>query len=268
LARSAVPWHCARPWSRSTAKRWPNRIPPDRSDGFAAGPAAVRGLRLCLSHRRGSMRAMRSRSRHCACGDRARSARRRPGGRRLALRGSRTRRRARTQVRAQALSGGHRSSSDAAGAAGPRDRRCRGAGSSRALEMALAGLRPSRGDRNRSRTADRTPPSCLLAPRAWRPSGGPEKVRAPLESASGLGRGRRAPPRPPDRRCVDDRRHADRVRAVVARSRLPPSRGVDPGTGALSYRLTRSDVACEEPVLPRSRSWLSAPPPPSPAGRA
>ena len=148
------------------ATRWRDRIRAARADRLSGRPAALCRLRLRPRGGRDPLRAMRRGARRGAHGDRRRSRRRGPGGLGRTVRRRRSACGPRAQVRTPTVScrrrrEGHARRPPGGGVA----EGCR-TGARRAVAMALAGLRPGRGDRDLALPSGqdfRSGPACAAA---------------------------------------------------------------------------------------------------------
>ena len=224
LLAISVPWVVAGPTSlalhaphvtrRGTRSR--DRSRAARADRLSGCPAALCRLRLRSRGRGDPLRALRRGARDSAHGDRRRSRLRGPGGLCCAVRRRRTACGPRAQVRTQTVSGrcrseGHARRPPAGGV--PRGRRT---GAGRAVAMALARLRPGRGDRDLALRADRFSASRLPASQPRPAPGGAQALAAARRPAPRLGNRGLSSCRPPGRRRLDHRRDALSLRAGPA----------------------------------------------------
>lgn len=198
------------------ATRWRDRIRAARADRLSGRPAALCRLRLRPRGGRDPLRAMRRGARRGAHGDRRRSRLRGPGRLSRTVRRRRSACGPRAQVRTQTVScrrrrEGHARRPPGGGVA----EGCR-TGARRAVAMALAGLRPGRGDRDLALRAGRTSAPGLPAPRPRPTPGGAEALAAARRPAPGLGGRGLSSRRPPGRRRLDHRRDALSLRAGPA----------------------------------------------------
>ena len=106
-------------------------------------------------------------------------------------------------------------------------RRSGGPGAGRSLAVALAWLRPRRGDRHCDGGAGRAAARSVPAPRTRAPAGGQKALGEAHRPAPGLGRGAGSPARAPRRRRLDDRRDARGLRHRPSAGRRAEGRRSD-----------------------------------------